>query len=106
MGRSHFQQTLVAVGDKMRRYDTIDYEGAFWIVTKWMTHKTEPRIRPERIVRVEGRPIQQVPGGGDLLLSAPIPKDVLEDRAQPPATSAIVVIDFPKIDFPSDMMRS
>jgi hypothetical protein len=64
--------------------DTIEYERKLWLVTAWLAGPTEKTERPERIICLDGLPMQ--PAGpkypaADFVLSTPLPKAFLEGHA-------------------------
>lgn len=82
-------------------FDTIEYEGALWLVTEWMKHNTEAKMRPRRIIRLTGHPFQDVRGQRphEYLLNVPIPKSLVENPDLPPEPSVFEVVDMPPIAF-------
>lgn len=78
----------------------IEHEGALWIVTGWLEHKTKPLKRPARIIRMTGLDYQQSgpTQGGDFLVNQPIPRAVLDGLTPPEQAAGFVVIDTPKIE--------
>ena len=81
----------------------IEHEGALWIVTGWLEHKTEPVKRPIRLIRLTGLQYQKLDPekqGADFLVSRPIPRGVLDGRTPSEEAVGFVVLDNPKIEIP------
>lgn len=83
-------------------FDTIEYEGKFWLVPDWIYNTNEGWKRPERIICLAQLPHKKVaPQDGipeaDFVLGYPIPITALDDRSLIPLPDGAVVIDFPDI---------
>lgn len=85
------------------RLSVIEYEGALWIVTRWLEHKTEPLRRPARLIRMTGLQFQEIDPeqqGADYMVSQPIPRALFDDRAPRKVPAGFVVLELPPIAFP------
>jgi len=96
---------LIQVEDdgKFAQCSAIKHEGKLWLVPQWNDSPTEQTTMPERIICLDGLPIQQ--GGNlgdrefDLLLNRPVPTSVLYGPIPSPATTPFVVVGQPNIKF-------
>lgn len=68
----------VGSGTGLFTCDCLRIEGALWLVPAWLTHRTEEWRKPARMIRVPPTWAQEIRFGGlDLLITRPIPTDVL-----------------------------
>jgi len=99
----NFKRTMVLTREgSVGTFDTIEYEGALWFVTKWMHSRSAGAQRPERIVRLDRHDLAPAPDhpGIDFLLQSPVPKSVFDMAISPAALNGYSVVDRPKIMFP------
>lgn len=74
-------KTAIRIGDAVFSADTIEHEGAFWLVPEWLEHLAEGTIQPARMIRVSPPDFHPADGTGfDFALGDSIPIDVLEGR--------------------------
>lgn len=84
-------------------FDTIEYEGKFWLVPKWIYNTNEGWKQPERIICLAQLPYTKVPSENpisteaDFVLGYPIPISALDDHNLIPLPDDTVVINFPDI---------
>ena len=80
--------------------DTIEYQGAFWLVPEWLENPDAGVMIPARIICLDGLIHQTTPDnpGADFWLNTGIPKSVF-DGAVPPGDK-YVMIERPDIKFP------
>ncbi|WP_299321417.1 hypothetical protein [Parasphingopyxis sp.] len=81
----------------------IEHEGALWIVTGWLGHKTRPVKRPVRLIRMTGLQYEELDPeqhGSDYLVNQPIPRGVLDGTIASEEATGFVVLDTPKIEIP------
>jgi len=79
--------------------DAIEYEGEIWLVPEWLVHNGLGSLRPARLIRVRGHPIQKPdPTSDQMVLNYTLATDVLTGRARPAPESEIVVIEAPDIE--------
>jgi hypothetical protein len=85
---------------KIYRVDTIDYEGAFWLVPEWLDNPEEGWTMPARIICLDGLIHQETPPGAvfEFVLNTGIPKSVFD--GQIPIGDKYVVIHRPNIKIP------
>jgi hypothetical protein len=63
--------------------DTIEHEGALWLVGSWIESHATGKRTPGRLVRLTGLPYQEVEGEAyRFLLNNSIPKAVLDGKEQ------------------------
>ena len=97
--------TVLTPDGYLIRLSVIEFAENLWLVTKWMTHKTEPLKRPERLVQLIGLQFEATENpdkaGADYLVSEPIPKPILEGKTPIGASGKFVVLDKPNVTFPS-----
>lgn len=60
--------------------DGLRYEDNLWLVPKWLDYPLEKMSKPERMIRFDNLPHQELSGNSahDFLLQQPIPKAVLD----------------------------
>lgn len=84
-------------------FDTIEYEGKFWLVPDWIYNTNEGWKRPERIILLNSLPYMKIPpenpmsAEADFFLGYPIPITALDDHNLIPLPNEVVVINFPYI---------
>lgn len=81
----------------------IEHEGALWIVTGWLEHKTRPVRRPIRLIRMTGLAFEELDAakhGADYMVNQPIPRAVLDGRTPREKAGDFVVLDTPDLEFP------
>lgn len=81
----------------------IEHEGALWIVTGWLQHKSRPVRRPIRLIRLTGLLYEEASlrdHNADYLVSRPIPRAVLDGLVPPEKADGFVVLDTPDLEFP------
>lgn len=96
-------KTIVATTDEegeIIRCDTIEHEGALWLVPEWLRSNSGGSLLPARIIRISEHPHQRIESGepADFVLNGPVPKGLLYDRSLPPEAGAYVVIEYPDIE--------
>jgi hypothetical protein len=89
--------------------DVIEYQSGLWLVVLWRVNPTLGLQKPERIIRLDILPHQDLgePGFGPhrFVLNEPIPKAVLDGTTPPEQAHGFVVIDRPDITFPIEPTR-
>ena len=84
-------------------FDTIEYEGKFWLVPDWIYNTNEGWKRPERLILLNSLPYMKIPpenpisAEADFLLGYPIPIIAIDDHNLIPLPNEAVVINFPDI---------
>lgn len=60
--------------------DGMSYENKLWLVPKWLDYPLEKMSKPERMIRFDNLPFDQLEANSlhDFLLQEPIPKAVLD----------------------------
>ncbi len=97
-------RTMVSDGTSIFPMPTIEHEGKFWLVPKWIEHKDGEWIAPERIICLDGLIDQDWRGRPnapfDFAVNIPIPKSVFDGNASPAESAKYTVIELPPIRFP------
>lgn len=93
-------------GSELFLCDTIEHEGALWLVPEWLEAPDLKVRKPVRIIRLSGLEYQQFqnPHPADFLLNDPIPKDVFEGRAPSVEGGPFLVVEAPEIVLNDDDM--
>ena len=91
-------RTLIANEDGIHIIDTIEFEGEFWLVPRWLDNKSEGWSKPERIIRLFLLPHQRQIGSpvADFVLNIEVPTAVL-DGLEPSQDPRIEVVELPDI---------
>lgn len=80
--------------------DTIEYEGAFWLVPHWTVFQDEKVRRPTRIIRLTGLAHQKdTVGLADFLLTVQLPTSLLGSLPPNSTDKRFVVIEAPDLEF-------
>jgi len=79
--------------------DTIEHEGAKWLVPRWLEAPSEGWKKPQRIICLDPLPHQKLQGAfpAEYLLNDPMPRSVFEGRPRQQGERAYVVIEEPDI---------
>ena len=78
--------------------DTIEHQGALWLVPYWLEAPDEGWQAPQRIIRLDVLQHQKSAGKNvDYILNGPIPTAVLDGNATPEQLKLFVVIESPAI---------
>lgn len=87
---------------KIYTVDTIDHEGAFWLVPHWTIPPGEGVRRPTRMIRLDRSAMLPAPPGypQDWVLQTPVPKAVLFGETPPEEAHGFEVVDRPDISLP------
>lgn len=89
-----------ANGNGIHRMDVIEFEGKTWLVPEWLDMPSAQVTMPARIVLVDTLPHERAPGSDQIVLTAPVPINVLEGRASPEQEARYVVVERPNIRLP------
>jgi hypothetical protein len=85
-----------------------EYQGAIWLVPKWLPFPNEGYTKPERMIRLDQFQYQQfdppppAPGpfaGADFAINDPLPKALLNGELTPELKNKYVVLDRPNAKF-------
>lgn len=89
--------TLVGSDDgKILKIDTIEHEGALWLVPEWVEVINPAGQEPKRAIRLTGLDFEDCPTpAADYLLKRSIPKHVLNGTTPPEKATGFVVVDRP-----------
>lgn len=89
--------TLVGSDDgNIYKIDTIEHEGALWLVPEWVAVIDPVGQEPARAIRLTGLDYERSPNpDADHFLKTPIPKSILHERGQPKEGDGFVVVDRP-----------
>ena len=105
-----YKTMLFFVGEPLggiEQCDTIEYQGAFWLVPKWLDNPATGLRRPLRIIRLDSFSSQDNRTGGsgfgDFVLPQGMPKEIFDGRVQSLAGKQ-VVFENPPIDFPMPLV--
>lgn len=92
---SDLKVTLVGSDDgNIWKIDTIEHEGALWLVPRWVEVINPTGQEPARAIRLTGLDFEASPTpDADYFLKTPIPKDILHGTGQPSAVDGFVVVD-------------
>lgn len=93
-------KTLVPLDDGIDEIDTIEYEGALWLVPEWIDTARKGWSRPARIVCLSLLEHTPMPpeSGCRFVVANPIPTAVLGGQVPPQSASQYVVVDLPEIE--------
>jgi hypothetical protein len=80
------------------KMDTIEHEGAKWLVPDWIVFQDEGVQKPRRIIRLDGLRHQKSQIA-DYFLNDPLPSILVEGHGRP-QLPGYVVKDAPDISFP------
>jgi hypothetical protein len=96
-------KTFVSVETSIFPMDTIEYEGKFWLVPRWLESIEEGWLTPERIISLENLQVQdlrKMPSpSADFSVSVPIPKFVFDGDPEQPKAAGYRVVQYPPIRF-------
>lgn len=92
-----FKTTLVGSDDgAIYKIDTIEHEGALWLVPIWVEVINPVGQEPGRAIRLTGLDYDDAPQEGiDFYLKMPIPKAILDGITPPEKAIGFVVVDRP-----------
>mgnify|MGYP006891166527 CR=1 FL=1 len=81
--------------------DGLEYQGAVWIVPKWLNYPTEGNRKPERIIRLQKDETQHAPNSSICLYSAkyPLPASLLSALNQSQIPEGYAVQFLPDLAF-------
>ena len=97
-------KTIVIIqGEGISLYDTIEYEGKLWLVSKWLDIPSEGYSKPERIICLDAlahtnavynhdRSVE-----ADFVLDDPMPKSVFDGQLSEEQKEQYLVIENPEI---------
>lgn len=87
--------TLVGSDDGViYKVDTIEHEGALWLVPRWVEVIKPEGQEPARAIRLTGLEFEASPNpDADYFLKKPIPKAILHGTALPRPEDGLVVVD-------------
>jgi hypothetical protein len=79
----------------------IEYQGAIWLVPKWMPFPGEGYAKPERTIRLDQFRYQAIPqpAEADFGISEPLPRSLFDGPLSEKLKSAYVVLDRPDVRF-------
>ena len=62
--------------------DGLSYDNKLWLVPNWLDYPQEGMSRPERMIRFDNLPLDQLEENSlyDFLLQEPVPRDVLDGK--------------------------
>lgn len=84
---------------KVWKIDTIEHEGALWLVPEWVEVTNPAGQEPKRAIRLTGLDYEDCPNpDADYFLRTPIPKGVLDGTTPPEKADGFVVVDRPSDD--------
>jgi hypothetical protein len=77
-------------------HDTVLYQEKLWLVTRWIEGPTPGTERPDRIICLDGLPLQKADPSyrADLLLTLPLNKDTLAGLS---TAQNLVVVNQPDV---------
>jgi hypothetical protein len=88
--------------------DAVEYEGAAWLVPKWLPYPNEGYAKPERMIRLDQFQYQRLdpPAAGpgpfaraDFLVTDPLPKTLFVGELSSQLKERYVVLDKPDAKF-------
>lgn len=91
---------MVIVDGRVAAIDTIEWQGALWLVPTWLDRPDEGWTAPERLIRLDTLRVQKMltwPHRPNFCLTDPLPKDVYEGRVPPEQAARYEVIEHPAI---------
>jgi len=86
----------------------VEYEGAIWLVPKWLPVQNERYAKPERMIRLDQfrhqrfDPPSNGPGpfaGADFGVNVPLPKNLFFDELSSQLKKQYIVLDKPDLKF-------
>lgn len=86
----------------MAKMDTIEHDGAWWLVPNWLLSPDKRQMRPLRIVFLRSNPPK--PMGyrrSNLVVSHSVPEGVFRGAIPPERADEFVVIENPDLWFPN-----
>lgn len=92
-------KVLVGAGYGLHMADAIEYQGGVWLVSKWLKDEVTGRMKPERIIRIDTLKHQRSNfAGASIVLSQPLPEDVLSGASTLVGGQQFDVIEAPEIE--------
>ena len=91
--------TLIIDGD-IQSMDTIEHEGAFWLVPEWLDFPARGISMPRRIVSLATLRHERMSGKPDFLVSDPVPRFVFDGEVPSQIKHMYIVRDLPEIRVP------
>jgi hypothetical protein len=81
--------------------DTIEHEGALWLVPDWIVFHDEKVQKPRRIIRLDGLKYQKTKfGKADYVLNDPLPSILIDPAHRNQQLPGYVVKEAPDIQAP------
>lgn len=97
-------QTMVTDGSSLFPVDTIEYEGKFWLVPRWLFPPSKEWREPERLICISNLGLRdhrsQQQRAADFSVLVPLPKALFFDPIPTLPAEQYVVIAHPRIRFP------
>jgi hypothetical protein len=94
-------RTTMIVGHNERLVDTIEYDGGYWLVTKWSAALPGGWSRPLRIVcadRLGLHPMIRADHLQGFLLTESVPNSLFDDEIPAETRAAFQVVDQPPLE--------
>jgi len=101
-------KVAVMVDDRLGTCPAVEYEGAVWLVPKWLPLPNEQGAKPERMIRLDQFRYQRFdppatgPGpvaGIDFAINDPLPKALFDGELSSQLTARYIVLDKPDVTF-------
>jgi hypothetical protein len=90
------------------RCGAVEYQGAIWLVPKWLPYPAEGYAKPERMIRLDQFRYQSLDppvadegsfAGADFAINDPIPRALFDGPLTPQLTGRFAVLDKPDAKF-------
>jgi hypothetical protein len=98
--------TAVIIDGGIQSMDTIEHEGAFWLVPEWLDFPARGVSMPRRIVSLATLRHEKMSGNPDFVVGDPVPRFVFDGEIPSQLKHMYIVRDLPEIRFPMPDKKS
>jgi hypothetical protein len=94
-------KTALIIDGLIESMDTIEHEGAFWLVPEWLDFPARGISMPRRIVSLATLRHERMNGNPDFVVSDQVPRFVFDGEVPSQLKHMYIVRDLPEIRLPT-----
>jgi hypothetical protein len=108
MADTRVYKVLFSVAEGINACGAVEYEGAIWLVPRWLPVPDEGYSKPERMIRLDQFRYERIDppstgpdplGGVDFAVHDPLPKELFDGELTPTLKARYDVLDKPDVRF-------